>query len=41
MLQTAKRPIEEAIPIQEISSKIVRDKSIRHGHISTLHLYWA
>jgi putative DNA methylase len=41
MTQIAKRLIEVAIPIQEISAESVRDKSIRHGHISTLHLWWA
>lgn len=41
MPQIAKRLIEVAIPIQEISAESVRDKSIRHGHISTLHLWWA
>ena len=41
MPQTAKRLIEVALPIQEISAESVRDKSIRHGHISTLHLWWA
>jgi len=29
------------LPIREISAESVRDKSIRHGHISTLHLWWA
>ena len=37
----AKRLIEVAMPIKEISAESVRDKSIRHGHISTLHLWWA
>lgn len=36
-----KRLIEVALPIKEISAASVRDKSIRHGHISTLHLWWA
>lgn len=35
------RLIEVAIPIREISAESVRDKSLRHGHISTLHLWWA
>lgn len=30
-----------ALPIREISAESVRDKSLRHGHISTLHLWWA
>lgn len=37
----AKKLIEIAMPIKEISAESVRDKSIRHGHISTLHLWWA
>lgn len=37
----AKRLIEVAMPIKEISAESQRDKSIRHGHISTLHLWWA
>src|SRR5690606_35299160 len=40
MLQP-KKLIEVAMPIKEISAESVRDKSIRHGHISTLHLWWA
>lgn len=37
----AKKLIEVAMPIREVSTESVRDKSIRHGHISTLHLWWA
>jgi putative DNA methylase len=37
----AKKLIEVARPIKEISAESVRDKSIRSGHISTLHLWWA
>jgi len=40
-MHTAKKLIEVALPIKEISAESVRDKSIRHGHISTLHLWWA
>lgn len=36
-----KKLIEVAMPIKEISSESARDKSIRHGHISTLHVWWA
>lgn len=36
-----KKLIEVALPIREISAESVRDKSLRHGHISTLHLWWA
>jgi putative DNA methylase len=35
------RLIEVALPIGEISAESVRDKSLRHGHVSTLHLWWA
>lgn len=35
------RLIEVAMPIREISAESGRDKSLRHGHISTLHLWWA
>ena len=35
------RLIEVALPIREISAESLRDKSLRHGHISTLHLWWA
>lgn len=38
---TCKKLIEVALPIKEVSVESVRDKSIRHGHISTLHLWWA
>jgi len=40
-MPTPKKLIEVALPIKEISAESVRDKSIRHGHISTLHLWWA
>jgi putative DNA methylase len=40
-MSTAKKLIEVALPVKEISAESVRDKSIRHGHISTLHLWWA
>ncbi len=36
-----KRLIEDFLPIKEISKESVREKSIRQGHISTLHLWWA
>jgi len=40
-MKKPKKLIEVAMPIKEISAESVRDKSIRHGHISTLHLWWA
>ena len=36
-----RRLIEDFLPIKEISAESSREKSIRHGHISTLHLWWA
>lgn len=36
-----KRFIEESFPIQEVSSESSKEKNIRHGHISTLHIWWA
>jgi putative DNA methylase len=36
-----KRLIEEDLPIRRISEHARREKSIRHGHISTLHIWWA
>ncbi|MEO0087211.1 MAG: DUF1156 domain-containing protein [candidate division WOR-3 bacterium] len=36
-----KRFIEETFPIKEISEISAREKKIRHGHISTLHIWWA
>ena len=36
-----KRLIEDYLPIREISKEAAREKSIRQGHISTLHLWWA
>ncbi|MDR2172573.1 MAG: DUF1156 domain-containing protein, partial [Planctomycetaceae bacterium] len=36
-----KRLIEIDLPIRQISNHSRREKSIRHGHISTLHIWWA
>ena len=36
-----RRLIEEAFPVGEVSAQSSREKSIRHGHISTLHVWWA
>lgn len=33
--------IEESFPIKEVSQESAREKNIRHGHISTLHIWWA
>src|SRR6266536_2412414 len=40
MIKT-KKLIEVAMPVKEISAESVRDKTIRTGHISTLHKWWA
>jgi len=36
-----RRLIEVDLPIKRISAHARREKSIRHGHISTLHIWWA
>ena len=36
-----KRFIEETFPVKEVSEESAREKYIRHGHISTLHIWWA
>jgi putative DNA methylase len=36
-----KKLIEVAIPLDVINAESAREKSIRHGHPSTLHLWWA
>jgi putative DNA methylase len=41
MTQYPKRLIEVDLPIRRISEHARREKSIRHGHISTLHIWWA
>src|SRR3989304_1784944 len=38
---TCRRLIEVDLPIRTISAHARREKSIRHGHISTLHIWWA
>ncbi len=41
MISYPKRLIEVDLPIKKISAHARREKSIRHGHISTLHIWWA
>lgn len=36
-----KKLIEVALPLEDINAAAAREKSIRHGHPSTLHLWWA
>ena len=41
MTTTRKKLIEVALPLDAINVASAREKSIRHGHPSTLHLWWA
>ena len=36
-----KKLIEVSLPLKAINDECAREKSIRHGHPSTLHLWWA
>src|SRR2546426_11898952 len=36
-----RRFIEETFPVSEISDESAKEKSVRQGHISTLHIWWA
>lgn len=38
---TKRRIIESQMPLTAISVQSAREKSIRHGHLSTLHIWWA
>ncbi len=40
-VKAPKKLIEVALPLDTINVACVREKSIRHGHPSTLHLWWA
>ena len=40
-MTTKKKLIEVALPLDAINKASAREKSIRHGHPSTLHLWWA
>src|SRR4030081_3399236 len=40
-MEDDKRLIEDYLPIVAISAEASREKSVRKGHISTLHLWWA
>lgn len=37
----SKKLIEVTLPLEAINAEAAREKSIRHGHPSTLHLWWA
>ena len=40
-IKKPKKLIEVALPLDAINIACAREKSIRHGHPSTLHLWWA
>ena len=40
-MAASKKLIEVALPLEAINAEAAREKSIRHGHPSTLHLWWA
>lgn len=40
-IKTPKKLIEVALPLDKINEAAATEKSIRHGHPSTLHLWWA
>ena len=40
-MKNSKKLIEVALPLDAVNAASVREKSIRHGHPSTLHLWWA
>ena len=40
-IKVPKKLIEVALPLDAINTAAAREKSIRHGHPSTLHLWWA
>lgn len=40
-VKSPRKLIEVALPLDKINEAAAREKSIRHGHPSTLHLWWA
>ena len=40
-IKAPKKLIEVSLPLDDINKEAAREKSIRHGHPSTLHLWWA
>src|SRR5438477_149921 len=40
-MKNRKKLIEVALPLEAINKESAREKSIRHGHPSTLHLWWS
>ena len=41
LVKSPKKLIEVALPLDDINAAAAREKSIRHGHPGTLHLWWA
>src|SRR5579864_7321376 len=41
MTEYKRKLIEVALPLEAINKEAAREKSIRHGHPSTLHVWWA
>ncbi len=41
MIKLRRKLIEVALPLEAVNSASSREKSIRHGHPSTIHLWWA
>ncbi len=41
MIKAPKKLIEVALPLDDINDASAREKNLRHGHPSTLHLWWA
>jgi putative DNA methylase len=41
LIKSPRKLIEVALPLDAINVASAREKSIRHGHPSTLHLWWA
>ena len=40
-VKSPRKLIEVALPLDKINAAAAKEKSIRHGHPSTLHLWWA
>jgi hypothetical protein len=40
-MENNRRFIEETFPVKEVGAESAKEKHIRHGHISTLHIWWA
>jgi adenine-specific DNA methylase len=40
-MHNKRRFIAESFPVKEVGEASAREKNICHGHISTLHIWWA